>query len=104
MNENMKQVFHAPWKVNDLCEIENANGSMVCFCCPGEKHTANRIALLPELYDALNEAVQETCGACAMMHVNENYDFVENGCPFEENEDCKCLHGIMILRKVRYGK
>jgi len=104
MNDNMKQILHAPWKANGLCEIENANDSIVCICCPSETRTANRIALLPELYDALNEAVQETCGSCAMMHVGANYDFVENGCPFEENEDCHCLHGIAVLRKMRYGE
>ena len=64
---------------------------------------ANLIAAAPELYEALRGVVQEACGTCAMMHVNpETYDFIENGCPYtENNEKCDYRNCIKILRKAR---
>ena len=64
---------------------------------------AHLIAAAPELYEALKGAVKEACGTCAMMHVNpDTYDFVENGCPFsEENNTCDYRNCIAILRKAR---
>ena len=75
------------------------DGQICDFIC--HEADANLIAAAPEMYESLKDAVQDACGACAMMHVSDKYDFIENGCPFEENEDCKCLSWIRTLRKAR---
>ena len=61
------------------------------------------IKAAPLLYKALKGAVKEACGTCAMMHVNpETYDFVENGCPFSQEENkCDYRDCIAILREAR---
>jgi len=103
-----------PWHVEvsedairiDICADPHHCGNLPICRMYGSMDTvaqdnANLIAAAPEMYEALKGAVQEACGACAMMHVSDKYDFIENGCPFEENEDCKCLSWIRTLRKAR---
>lgn len=60
------------------------------------------IAAAPELYRFLKMATEEACSACAMMMVDPaSYDFIENGCPFaNQNELCEYRDCIAILRKA----
>lgn len=117
MTEETKKLFNAPWQVKtydcfrlgyEYC-VEASNGDTISISKDenpdAEKH-AKRIKHLPELYEALKEAVDDACGTCAMMQVDSNsYDFVKNGCPFfEDHDDCLPIKWIDILRKVRDGK
>ena len=110
MNKETQNLFNAPWKIAvcDSCITVRTQADFVCRCSKNEKGSkyAEQIRLIPELYDALKGAVKEACGTCAMMHVNpDTYDFVENGCPFsEENNTCDYRDCIAILRKVRGGE
>lgn len=101
METETEKLFNAPWKVNGTFTkfVEDKDGYFLAET-DSERLTAI-LARLPELYDSLLDAVNDACGACAMMHIQDGYDFVTNGCPFEENEDCKCLKWISVLRKVR---
>ena len=112
---NKEQFTKKPWHVKfhhvaDMTFVTVADESRKPICEvfshepnweDEQEANAHLIAAAPELYEALKGAVQEACGACAMMHVSDKYDFIENGCPFEENEDCKCLSWIRTLRKAR---
>ena len=106
MTESTKQLFDAPWGVNNQrypFDVTESDGFWVCECSALE--TANRLARLPELYEALCEAVEETCGTCAMMMVDSaSYDFVKNGCPFfEDHDDCFPKKWLDLLKKVKEG-
>lgn len=116
MTEETKKLFNAPWYV-DIHAVDRYGETYVVdgvyndksepVCGNIQKHvTSNRLSHLPELYDALKEAVDDACGTCAMMQVDSNsYDFVKNGCPFfEDHDDCLPIKWIDILRKVRDGK
>lgn len=117
MTEETKKLFIAPWYV-DIHAVDGIDGETYVFdgvyndkcelvCGNIQKHvTSNRITHLPELYEALREAVDDACGTCAMMQVDSNsYDFVKNGCPFfEDHDDCLPIKWIDILRKVRNGE
>lgn len=101
----MSKIFETPLQVsadteNRCFEIYDKNNDRVASGIE-ELEQAKVFAAAPEMCEALKDAVQDACGACAMMHVSDKYDFIENGCPFEENEDCKCLSWIRTLRKAR---
>ena len=108
MKTETEELFDAPWEVladvskdgYTFLEIYDRFRDRIAGQID-EQEIANRLVRLPELYDSLLDAVNDACGACAMMHIQDGYDFVTNGCPFEENEDCKCLKWISVLRKVR---
>lgn len=106
MKTETEKRFNAPWQKSfqdweSYKEITIYDSKNQPVCLTRNKEMSNRLARLPELYDSLLDAVNDACGACAMMHIQDGYDFVTNGCPFEENEDCKCLKWISVLRKVR---
>lgn len=60
-----------------------------------------RIALLPELYDALKEAAAGKCWSCAAENTETMLD---NPCPKGHDEDCYVAKWRELLRKVRDGK
>jgi hypothetical protein len=70
---------------------------------------ANRLACLPELYDALMETVYLRCFEC-MGGLRHNIDLtreelIKNGCP-KQNKSNVCIYvkHIDLLRKVRNGE
>ena len=104
LSEETKKLFNAPWQAYPLDDVGDAEGYQLCSAV--DEITAKRIEHLPELYEALREAVDDACGTCAMMQVDSNsYDFVKNGCPFfEDHDDCLPIKWIEVLRKVRDRK
>jgi hypothetical protein len=129
LSEETKKLFNAPWQVKtydcfrlgyEYC-VETPNGDTISISKDenpdAEKH-AKRIKHLPELYDALKEAVYDCCEdcLCALDEFNDGeyecdengcvkYDLIEKGCVFKERDCCpKCRSWIDILRKVRDGK
>ena len=101
MKDETKELFDAPWVADACCEIHDKNESLVCICCPGEPHIANRLARLPELYDALIEAAGGKCWSCA----GENTEtMLDHPCPKGHDEDCYVAKWRELLRKVRDGE
>jgi hypothetical protein len=119
MTEETKKLFNAPWCV-DIHAVDGFDGETYVFdgvyndkcelvCGNIQKHvTSNRLSHLPELYDALVEAVYDACQDCLVERSyvsEEEYDLIENGCVYPERDCCEqCRGWIELLRKVRDGK
>ena len=106
MKQSTMNLFLAPWEIEqnmDVFELYNCK-DLCSFACTDEKN-AHRFVLLPELYDALAEAVEEACQDC----VDETYqrtgmlfDPVNDGCIYHERDCCpKCRSWIALLKKIR---
>lgn len=114
MTDETKKLFNAPWKADVCCEIHDKNERLICICCPGEQHIANRIARLPELYDALVRERYLGCGHCLFIfkkELLENKTFeqimdmlISNGCPMEDGQSCVYAWELDLLKKVRDGE
>ena len=128
MTEETVKIFDAPWKdatysVEDMSyfDIKDAHGQVFCSCWvqyytskekPGidedaAEKTMNRILRLPELYDALANAVRDACQDCVDQVYDHptGYDPVEYGCLFKDKNCCEmCRSWIELLRKVRNGE
>lgn len=113
MTDSTKKLFVAPWI---RCRIE-IDGKMQPCVSARTNHTvaisfdekdANRLARLPELYDALKEAAYEFCHNCVTMTSDSEYvpdsdDFIENNCP-KKSKECFCRKWWTLLKKVRDGE
>lgn len=98
MTEETKQIFDAPYKV-----VETRNGyNVICtnklipqLCWTTGEKDANRIAHLPELYDALMWAIVQYCPD-AFLSLDE--------CRLCGEKKCKGRVAVELLRKVRDGE
>lgn len=105
MTEETKKLFNAPWYV-DIHAVDGIDGETYVFdgvyndkcelvCGNIQKHaTSNRLAHLPELYDALTEAIARACSECDLEML-------------EPNDECKkCIVDtwVKLLNKVKEGK
>lgn len=109
MNETTKQLFNAPLRAEEYKHgkgafvVRNNGGYLVAENMSGQD--AARLTSLPELYDALADAVEEACQDC----VDETYqrtgmlfEPVKYGCIYPERDCCpKCRSWIALLKKVR---
>ena len=112
MTEDTKKIFNAPWNVfsspdDEITVIENESGRVLAEL--DDVETANCLARLPELYDALVEAVYDACQDCLVerscVDGKEGYDLIENGCVYPERDCCEqCRRWIELIRKVRDGE
>lgn len=104
MTDETKKIFDAPWKATQIKRIEwgvriKDGGLLLCSFC--EEENANRIARLPELYDALMVAAAGECWSCA----GENTEtMLDHPCPKGHDEDCYVAKWRELLQKVRDGK
>ena len=93
-----KNLFDAPWYVfsssdDEITVIENESGRVLAELY--DVKTANRLALLPELYDALMHYVVNDCP----------HAFISNDeCRLCPDKKCKTREAVELLRKVRDGK
>ena len=118
MTDETKKLFDAPWKAVedkdsdfafmhhvDVCTNNGAGHVIACDCIGDD---GNRLARLPELYDALMEAVRDACEDCvteAELRTGMIFDTVEYGCIYPERDCCpKCRSWLELLRKVRDGE
>lgn len=113
MTESTKKLFNAPWSSE---EYEHGHGAWVVRRPEGyliaenmSGQDANRLARLPELYDALVNTVYLKCFKC-MGGLRHNIDLtreelVKSGCP-KQNKSNVCIYckHLELLRKVRDGK
>lgn len=128
LSEKTKKLFDAPFavmgdsedytKFNIIIHSKNSPrySSTIASCI--DQKTAIRFARVPELYEALKQAVYDCCEdcLCALDEFNDGeyecdengfvkYDLIEKGCVFKERDCCpKCRSWIDILRKVREGE
>lgn len=105
MTEETKKLFNAPWHV-DIHAVDGFDGETYVFdgvyndkcelvCGNIQKHvTSNRITHLPELYDALKEAVARACSECDL----------EMSEPNDECKKCIVDTWVELLNKVKEGK
>ena len=111
MNNETKNMFDAPWYVfsapdDEITVIENESGRVLAEL--DDVKTANRLASLPELYDALEQAANEFCEGCLVKHgyldeEHSYYDLISNGCVLNA-KGCKAFPWLKLLQKVRDGK
>lgn len=102
LSEQTRQLFDAPWKVTEYCSGTVTVRTQKDFICrrtndeKGRKYI-NRIARLPELYDALMDAAKSYCQAA-------DFDCPKKYCAWCSAGKCKALKWLDLLRKVRDGK
>ena len=109
MTDETKKLFDAPWKVDKvdfksdifgvgstILRIFDKTEELITAHIPDEK-TANRIARLPELYDALMDAAKSYCQAA-------DFDCPKKYCAWCSAGKCKALKWLDLLRKVRDGE
>ena len=95
LSETTKKLFDAPWKAYPLDDVGDAEGNQLCSAV--DEITAKRIEHLPELYEALKQAVYDCCEdcLCALDEFNDGeyecdengcvkYDLIEKGCIFKK--------------------
>ena len=111
MTDETKELFNAPWYVfsaqdAEITVIENESGRVLAEL--DDVKTANRLAILPELYDALEQAANEFCEGCLVKHgyldeEHSYYDLISNGCVLNA-KGCKAFPWLKLLQKVRDGE
>ena len=99
MTDETKKLFDAPWAIEEeaplvwYCVIDSKD-SVVANDVRDQK-TVNRLARLPELYDALMYFVVNDCP----------HAFISNDeCRLCPDKKCKTREAVELLRKVRDGK
>ena len=112
MTDETKKLFNAPWSSE---EYEHGHGAWVVRRPEGyliaenmAGQDANRLARLPELYDALVDMVSDHCFGCLLQA--EKIDtptvslstFIEKGCPLR-SKTCDYDYWALI-KKVRDGE
>jgi hypothetical protein len=114
MTKEIKKLFAAPWELRpcdvgyDVISAYNSIAEDRIFVAHADsKSAANRLARLPELYDALIKNTYERCAnvraslRCYPLTIEE---FIRGACDC----DTKCAWGYCktweLLRKVRDGE
>lgn len=108
MTDETKKLFNAPWEV---CLEKRGSFYRPCVVTSDTKiasvctkENANRLARLPELYDALVPHLSATCIRCRRRECDFDFE------TFVQNEGCGCCDdGIFrehwkLLKKVRDGE
>lgn len=113
MQEAVKKLFDAPWVIEEeaplawYCVIDSKD-SVVANDVRDQK-TVNRLARLPELYDALVDSTWEHCYECIRKHFNGNlmlmpWEMIEMGCCKGKETECRHKRRWELLKRVRDGK
>jgi hypothetical protein len=109
MTDETKKLFDAPWYVfsapdDEITVIENESGHVLAEL--DDVKTANRLAILPELYEELKSSSYDYCWSClAMLGIDPptEDELVENLCP-RKPSFCGYNNRWKLLRKVKDGK
>jgi hypothetical protein len=112
MTDETKKLFDAPWEADKFVYYRPSGIGEINIRVKSSKNelvagyvttteTANRLARLPELYDALMEAAGGKCWSCAGANVSA---ILNDGCPKGNDETCYVAKWIELLRKVRDGE
>lgn len=113
MTDETKKLFDAPWWVNTvefkkelyglggtLHRVFTNSGELVTSWIADEK-TANRLARLPELFDALLQATEDACRTC---NHEKAEGILDRPCDDLHADECYVAEWRKLLRKVRDGK
>lgn len=121
MTEETKKLFDAPWEADKFdyyhpsgigeinIRVKSSKNKLVAGYVTTTE-TANRLARLPELYDALMVAAYEHCLVCLYGHVKDARhmpkpdDMSRNGCTLSDFPHCPNRNWWNLLKKVRDGK
>lgn len=106
MTNETKKLFDAPWEIlpcnvgYDVVSAYNSIAEDRIFVAHADsKSTANRLARLPELYDALMEAMQYHCSSCVGFDVSDiPISNILKNC---QRVDCCAHRWLKLLQKVR---
>ena len=106
MNKPTKELFDAPWKLNDedhapFLDIIDAHDWPIAqdLCTDYAKW----LVRVPDLYDALLEAVWSRCYNCFKHLPLTTETILEHGC-LKERDNCECIPWIELLQKIRNGE
>ena len=108
MTDETKQLFDAPWSVVSIFPGYDiiTSGRKELFAHAYTEENANRLAMLPELYDALKSSSYDFCWSCfATLKIDLSLpdDLIENGCP-RKPSCCGYNERWKLLKKVRDGE
>ena len=115
MTDETKKLFDAPWHV-EVTEYDETIFSVLdndgCYIATQvtNREDANRLARLPEMYDALMVAAYEPCRVCLYGHVKDARhmpkpdDMARNGCTLSDFPHCPNQNLWNLLKKVRDGE
>lgn len=100
MTNETERIFDAPWEKSfqdweSYKEITIYDSKNQPVCLTRNKEMSNRLASLPELYDALMYAVKDKCSNCGFSVATSPVDFCK---------DCKYKEFSELLEDVRKGK
>ena len=116
MTDSTKKLFDAPWKLYEYRDDYDhwfqvlTNGGRLIASRIVNKEDYNRIARLPELYEALMVAAYEHCRVCLYGHAKDARqmpkpdDMARNGCTLSDFPHCPNRNWWNLLKKVRYGE
>lgn len=99
LSNETKELFNAPWTIEEeaalvwYCVIDSKD-SVVANDVRDQK-TVNRLAHLPELYEALTEAAVKYC-----PELGSNFD----SCDTCSVKKCEVREWVNLLKKVKEGK
>lgn len=105
MTNETKKLFNAPWAIEEeaplvwYCVIDSKD-SVVANDVRDQK-TVNRLARLPELYDALLQATEDACRTC---NHEKAEGILDRPCNDLHSNECYVAQWRELLRKVRDGK
>ena len=100
MTDETKQLFDAPWHVENFTFVVSNTDGKDSISVSSDKKTAHRLARLPELYDALMELVKKYCRLADLDCPNKNKCLLD-----EDHKDmCEVMPYLELLRKVRDGE
>ena len=100
MTDETKMLFSAPWQIwGDGCQVCDIRGTERAYC--EDIKDSARLARLPELYDALIEAVLRTCSTCIGFNLSDTpLDDIGRYC----RANCPVHKYTALLKKVRDGE
>jgi hypothetical protein len=113
MTNETKELFDAPWEADKFVYYRPSGIGEINIRVKSSKNelvagyvttteTANRLARLPELYDALMEAMQYHCSSCVGFDVSDiPISNILKNC---QRVDCCAHRWLKLLQKVRDGE
>jgi len=114
MTDETKKLFDAPWEIRpcdvgyDIVSAYNSIAEDRIFVAHADsKSTANRIARMPELYDALLHCICTSCNVCIYDHCGSPVDceqLLSQECTYEDSKLCFEHEVRELLKKVRDGE
>jgi hypothetical protein len=112
MTKDTQQLFDAPWQKSfqdweSYKEIMIYDSKNQPVCLTRNKEMSNRLARLPELYDALLHCICSSCNVCIYDHCGSPVDceqLLSKDCTYEDSKLCFEHEARELLRKVRDGE